>query len=211
MAHQKNCGCPECSPNDAKHAAECDCNTCKPTDHVGECGCTECAPRSIKHANDCGCVDCGSSQIKHADKCSCNDCKPTGHSSGCDCDECETTIIHDEACGCNECDVIQQPELRLTIKSEEGSDKMIVKLEGAMDAIAAAEHGDAIVAMLDKASTVVLDMAGVYFLSSAGIRILITAAKKAQSANKIFQLTNLQSQITKVLEMSGMLKIITVV
>jgi len=60
MSHQEDCGCPECSPKDVKHAAKCECNVCEPTKHTTECGCSECAPKPVKHADDCGCKKCKS-------------------------------------------------------------------------------------------------------------------------------------------------------
>ena len=181
MSHEQDCGCPDCSPKDAKHAAECEC------------------------------AECDSDQTEHADSCSCKECKPTGHSSGCDCTECEATVIHAEACGCTDCDTERKAALTLTVKTEEKAGQITLRLKGSLDTVSAAEQGDAIVATLDKASTVVFDMGGVRFLSSAGIRVLIMTAKKAKSADKTFQLANLQPQVTQVLEMSGMLKIIPIV
>jgi len=164
--------------------------------HQEECGCSECSPKDVKHAADCGCSVC--TPTDHATECSCSECAPK-------------PVTHDEYCGCTECSTTEQAKPTLTIETEEKSGKITLKLKGSLDTVSAAGQGDAIVATLDKGSTVVLDMDGVYFLSSAGIRVLIMAAKKAKSANKTFQLTNLQSQIKKVLEMSGMLKVIPVI
>lgn len=84
---------------------------------------------------------------------------------------------------------------------------MVAQFDGRLDA-SAAEEATAVLIELAPQGPVVVDLAQVPFVSSAGLRVLLRAAKLAQSSGHAFAVCGLQPTVREVFEISGFDRII---
>ena len=79
----------------------------------------------------------------------------------------------------------------------------ILQLSGRLDANTAASADATIATVIGRSPTVILDLAALDYVSSAGLRVLLKAAKQAQSAKQKLLLAALQPAVKQVFEISG--------
>jgi anti-sigma B factor antagonist len=93
--------------------------------------------------------------------------------------------------------------LKIQKQAVEGSDSRTARiaLDGALDSLTSKELESVLDPLIaGPAQTVILDLSKLSFISSAGIRVLLTARNALAEKNGNLLLSNLQPQITKVLE-----------
>ena len=73
------------------------------------------------------------------------------------------------------------------------------RLDGTNSAVADTNLADAV----SRNPTLVLDLGGLDYISSAGLRVLLKAAKQAQTAKQKLLLAGLQPSVKQVFEISG--------
>lgn len=86
------------------------------------------------------------------------------------------------------------------IKQEQGT-SLAVKVEGRLDTNTSKELEQALAEEIEKYDTIVLDFSGLQYLSSAGLRVLLSIQKKMKG--KDFRLTNVNSNVMEVFEITG--------
>ncbi len=86
------------------------------------------------------------------------------------------------------------------IKEEQGA-TLLVKPEGRLDTNTSKELEQALTPETEKYDAIVLDFSGLQYLSSAGLRVLLSVQKKMKG--KEFRLTNVNSNVMEVFEITG--------
>lgn len=99
----------------------------------------------------------------------------------------------------------------MLVQRKKKGEALVLVLEGSMDTLCSVEYGPEIDAALEECSSLLLDMKGVDFLSSAGIRCILQIAKRAEKEGKTFQLSGLRPLVRKTLDITGVLRLVTVV
>jgi anti-anti-sigma factor len=90
-------------------------------------------------------------------------------------------------------------------------DALTISLEGNFDEFSSPLIEEKIGKELEEqAEKLLLDLSGVGYISSAGIRVLILAHKAAVKKNKDFLVVNMSEKVKEVLEMVGILPLVTV-
>lgn len=85
-------------------------------------------------------------------------------------------------------------------------------LHGKLDSLTRAEfEPQALELAAQEGGGLVLDCTKLDYVASAGLRVFLMAAKRAQQAGGKMVLSGLQASVREVLEISGFLKILTVV
>lgn len=84
----------------------------------------------------------------------------------------------------------------------------IVSVNGSLDALTASELADALATQLREGHTrLVADLTGLEYTSSAGLRVLLNSVKEARSKGGDLRLAGIQSNVKKVLDLSGFMSI----
>lgn len=98
----------------------------------------------------------------------------------------------------------------MNLKIQSFEDKLIIHMIGELDHHSAEEVRNRIDASLDRenCNKLVMDFSGVTFMDSSGIGMVIGRYKKISLKKGSICITNVNSNIKKVLELSGMFKII---
>ena len=98
----------------------------------------------------------------------------------------------------------------MNIKIQSSDDKLIVYMSGELDHHSAEEVRNKIDASLEreKCNKLVMDFSGVTFMDSSGIGVIIGRYKKLTSKKGSLCIANVNSNIKKVLDLSGIFKII---
>lgn len=86
------------------------------------------------------------------------------------------------------------------VKQEQGT-TLNVRPEGRMDTNTSKELEEALAPELEKYNTIVLDFSEIRYLSSAGLRVLLSMQKKMKG--KEFSITNVNSNVMEVFEITG--------
>lgn len=86
------------------------------------------------------------------------------------------------------------------VKEEQGT-TLLVKPEGRLDTNTSKELEQALAPEIEKYDTIVLDFSELQYLSSAGLRVLLSVQKKMKG--KEFRLTNVNSNVMEVFEITG--------
>lgn len=97
--------------------------------------------------------------------------------------------------------------MKTALRIEESSDdvgKVIFRLEGELDLLAAPEFKERLANALASAPALVIDMQGLEFVDSAGMGLLCSALKRMQSVGKDCQFVNAHGQPLKLLQISGL-------
>jgi len=101
-------------------------------------------------------------------------------------------------------------ENKLDIRKDIPGREQRIFLEGRLDANWAGHLDDYLNGLVREGSyRLILNMAGVQYLSSAGIRILVGQYKKVKKIGGLFVLEELSNAVSEVLEMVGMLSMLT--
>lgn len=101
-------------------------------------------------------------------------------------------------------------ENKLDIRKDIPGREQRIFLEGRLDANWAGHLDDYLNGLVREGSyRLILNMAGVQYLSSAGIRILVGQYKKVKKIGGLFVLEDLSHAVSEVLEMVGMLSMLT--
>lgn len=96
-------------------------------------------------------------------------------------------------------------ELNTTAKG----DVRVVAVNGNLDALTAPELADALsTQLLQGNAKLVADLTGLEYTSSAGLRVLLNAAKEARSKGGDLRFAGVQTNVKKVLDLSGFMSII---
>jgi anti-anti-sigma factor len=99
---------------------------------------------------------------------------------------------------------------KLTITKETNATEQLVTLKGRLDASWSAHLDEYLDGLVREGSyRITLDMSGIQYMSSAGIRILVNQYKKISGIGGQLLLRDLSPQVTEVLNMVGMLGILT--
>lgn len=86
------------------------------------------------------------------------------------------------------------------VKEEQGT-TLNVRPEGRLDTNTSKELEQALAPEVDKYDAIVLDFSELQYLSSAGLRVLLSVQKKMKG--KEFRLTNVNSNVMEVFEITG--------
>ena len=98
----------------------------------------------------------------------------------------------------------------MTYEITSPSPDLIVAVQGRLDTLTSPKLESELEPSLAKATTLVLDLAGVDYLSSAGLRLLLTYQKRFKKEGGSFKLRNIQPGVMEILRMTGFLKILSV-
>jgi anti-anti-sigma factor len=79
----------------------------------------------------------------------------------------------------------------------------VLQLAGRLDAGSSASADATIAGVIGRSPTVILDLAALDYVSSAGLRVLLKAAKQAQTAKQQLLLAGLQPAVKQVFDISG--------
>lgn len=89
----------------------------------------------------------------------------------------------------------------MTIVKEEQGTTLLVKPEGRLDTNTSKELEQTLAPEIEKYEAIVLDFSALQYLSSAGLRVLLSVQKKMKG--KEFRLTNVNSNVMEVFEITG--------
>ena len=99
----------------------------------------------------------------------------------------------------------------MQIEKIQNNRAIILQISGRLDGRTAIEFSNSVADALRQApERLVLDLASVDYISSAGLRILIQTAKDAPTTNTHFALCALCANVTDVLEISGLTKLLSI-
>lgn len=97
--------------------------------------------------------------------------------------------------------------MKTAFRIEETTDeagKVIFRLEGELDLLAAPEFKERLTGVLASAPALVIDMQGLDFVDSSGMGLLCSALKRMQGAGKDCQFVNAHGQPLKLMQISGL-------
>ncbi len=99
--------------------------------------------------------------------------------------------------------------LGLHISLEEIDQKIILRLEGRIDAATSSILEKKIQTLIDeKRVHLLLDFSDVDYLSSAGMRVLLAALKKIKAKHGVFALFSLSDDVNEIVRLAGFDKIL---
>jgi anti-anti-sigma factor len=99
----------------------------------------------------------------------------------------------------------------LKIELEEIEDKVILRIEGRIDAASAPTLDRKIDSLLaEKRYRLLLDFSRVDYLSSAGMRILLSASKKAKAGRGMLVIYALTDDVEEIIKMAGFDKVLRI-
>lgn len=97
----------------------------------------------------------------------------------------------------------------MEIKEKQVDDVTVITLGGSIDALTAPKITEFIQELIAKGNIkLVVDMNGVDYTSSAGLRVLLGAIKETRAQSGDLRLTGVQSDVKKVLTLSGFTNIL---
>jgi len=97
----------------------------------------------------------------------------------------------------------------MEIKDRQVDDVTVITLGGSIDAMTAPKITEFIQELIAKGNIkLVVDMNGVDYTSSAGLRVLLGAIKETRAQSGDLRLTGVQSDVKKVLTLSGFTNIL---
>ncbi|MDU2066819.1 MAG: anti-sigma factor antagonist [Sporomusaceae bacterium] len=97
----------------------------------------------------------------------------------------------------------------MNVAVEMCSGKIVVRLEGELDLLTVKDFRDAVDSFLNsrKGSQLILNLSGLTFIDSSGIGALLGRYKKAQLLGGCVAVTNVQPQVRRILECSGLVQL----
>ena len=97
----------------------------------------------------------------------------------------------------------------LNIRKTVDQKTLTLALEGRLDTVTAPELEKAIAESLPGTETLVFDFSGLDYISSAGLRVLLSAQKQMNLQGSM-RLTNVDSTIMEIFEVTGFSDILTI-
>lgn len=91
----------------------------------------------------------------------------------------------------------------MEIRELEGGGATVLQLSGRLDGTTSPEVDERLLAVSAKSEVLILDLAELSYISSAGLRVLLKAAKQAQTAKQRLLLSGLQPVVKQVFDVSG--------
>ncbi len=100
----------------------------------------------------------------------------------------------------------------MRIEHEQRDGAWVVRLAGdtVLDAASAKQVREGILALLDRAPAIVVDLESVAFLDSAGVGVLVSVFKRARLARRRLVFTGLQPEVRRVLDLVRLTEILEV-
>ena len=99
----------------------------------------------------------------------------------------------------------------MDISEDRKADAVILALSGKLDATAAKNFEEKILAVIDAgAQRLVVDLAQLEYISSSGLRVFLLAAKRLQGAQGKIVLCALQDHIRQVFDLAGFSSIFSI-
>ena len=99
----------------------------------------------------------------------------------------------------------------MTIKQTRENEKLILELDGRLDAAASPGFQEALLPAFEEYKNVELDFTKLAYVSSAGLRILLIARKTATAKNATLVITGVSEDVMEVLDMTGFSDILTII
>ncbi len=91
----------------------------------------------------------------------------------------------------------------MEISSKKADGKTVVEVKGYLDTVSAEEFQNFVNAMpVEDTQHVVVDCMGLEYISSSGLRVFITLLKKAQKNGGKVEVTNLNSTVREIFDMT---------
>ena len=98
---------------------------------------------------------------------------------------------------------VERPELSITV--QRAPDEVVIKLAGEIDVLTVTELATIVNDLLpEPPARIVLDMAGVTFCDSQGLGTLVVLSRKAQHAQSVLSLANVNDFLMRVLDITGL-------
>lgn len=91
----------------------------------------------------------------------------------------------------------------MEISEQRADGATVLQFAGRLDGTNSAEADTRLSDAVGRNPTLILDLAGLDYISSAGLRVLLKAAKQAQTAKQKLVLAGLQPAVKQVFEISG--------
>lgn len=98
----------------------------------------------------------------------------------------------------------------LSIEITTADDEAVLALGGELDPHTAGSLADAIAALDPPASRVVLDLSALTFVDSAGLRVLLAANQELTGQGRAFVLRSPTETARRILEITGLLDVLTI-
>lgn len=98
----------------------------------------------------------------------------------------------------------------MRIKEKRNRDIITLEISGNLDTNSSAEFQEALLNSFWNANHVVLDLEGCNYVSSAGLRVLLMGQKTAIAKKKTMKLINVTEVFMSVLEISGLVDVLTI-
>jgi anti-anti-sigma factor len=91
----------------------------------------------------------------------------------------------------------------MDISEQQASGATVLQFSGRLDGTNSAATDTSLADAVGRNPTLILDLAKLDYISSAGLRVLLKAAKQAQTAKQKLLLAGLQPSVKQVFEISG--------
>jgi anti-sigma B factor antagonist len=91
----------------------------------------------------------------------------------------------------------------MEITEQRADGATVLQLSGRLDGTSSATTDTKLADAVGRNPTLILDLAALDYISSAGLRVLLKAAKQAQTAKQKLVLAGLQPSVKQVFEISG--------
>jgi anti-sigma B factor antagonist len=91
----------------------------------------------------------------------------------------------------------------MEISEQQANGATVLQLSGRLDGTTSAATDTKLADAVGRNPTLILDMSALDYISSAGLRVLLKAAKQAQTAKQKLLLAGLQPSVKQVFEISG--------
>ena len=98
----------------------------------------------------------------------------------------------------------------MTIKQEKEGSKLIVFVEGYLDALTSPELEAELEKVLPEVKSLVFDLGELEYISSAGLRVLLGAQKTMDAKNGVMIVRNVREMIMEVFEETGFTNILDI-
>jgi anti-sigma B factor antagonist/stage II sporulation protein AA (anti-sigma F factor antagonist) len=97
------------------------------------------------------------------------------------------------------------------ITKTQTGEKITFTLSGRADTVSSPEFQEKLIPAFGEAKEITVDFTELAYISSAGLRVLLMGQKTAKAKGASMTITGVSEEIMKVLEMTGLLGVLTVV
>lgn len=101
-------------------------------------------------------------------------------------------------------------DFSMTISKNLEGDKLTVAVEGRLDTVTAPDLESELKSALEGVKELVMDFTKLEYISSAGLRVLLAAFKKMDAKGGKMKLTNINEMVREVLDVTGLMSVLTV-